>query len=263
LSDRRSTETALQESWIANAEAWTRVVRAGSVASRRLATDAAIVEAVSARVLPPGRVLDLGCGEGWLARALAARGIEVTGVDASAPLIDAARRAMTANGGLGGRSTFVVLGYDELAAAPAKAGTGYGAAVANFSLLGEDLTPVLRAVRHALVSDEGGNRDGVLIVQTVHPMACGAPYRDGWRTEDFRGFGESGRGGGSDGEPWRPMPWFFRTVGSWFALLREARYEIQEVREPLHPETEAPLSLLIVGKPARADAGRFGEDAAG
>ena len=37
------------------------------------------------------RVLDAGCGEGYLARALAARGAHVTGIDISAPLIGLAR----------------------------------------------------------------------------------------------------------------------------------------------------------------------------
>ena len=261
LPDRRMTDgspdaaaTALRESWIANAGAWTRAVRDGSIASRRMATDAAIVEAVSACAPQPRRVLDLGCGEGWLARALAARGVAVTGIDASPPLIDAARRATTGGGsGSSGDVTFLVLGYEELAADPTSAGTGYDAVVANFSLLGEDMAPVLRALRRALAPD------GLLVVQTVHPMACGAPYRDGWRMEDFRGF--SGDGGGSDGGAWRPMPWFFRTVGSWIALLRTAGYEVEELREPLHPQSGLPLSLLIVAKPVR-DAGQSGEDTA-
>jgi hypothetical protein len=77
--------------------------------------------------------------------------------------------------------------------------------------------------------------------------------------EDFRGF--SGDGGGSDGGAWRPMPWFFRTVGSWVALLREAGYELEELREPLHPQTGLPLSLLTAAKPIR-DAGQSGEDMA-
>jgi SAM-dependent methyltransferase len=38
------------------------------------------------------RVLDAGCGDGYLARALAARGAEVTGIDISPRLIEAARR---------------------------------------------------------------------------------------------------------------------------------------------------------------------------
>jgi 2-polyprenyl-3-methyl-5-hydroxy-6-metoxy-1,4-benzoquinol methylase len=42
------------------------------------------------------RVLDLGCGEGAYARALAGRGARVTGVDGSARLVDAARQRTAA-----------------------------------------------------------------------------------------------------------------------------------------------------------------------
>jgi 2-polyprenyl-3-methyl-5-hydroxy-6-metoxy-1,4-benzoquinol methylase len=79
----------LRRSWIANATAWREAVREQRIESRRLVTDAAVVSAVLAE--SPRRVLDLGCGEGWLGRALSGHGIAVTGVDGSAPLIEAAR----------------------------------------------------------------------------------------------------------------------------------------------------------------------------
>lgn len=221
----------MRESWTANAQAWTHAVRAGAIASRRLVTDRAIVEAVAAR--SPRRVLDLGCGEGWLARALAAQGVEVAGIDASAPLVEAARQA--------GGGSFTVLGYEELAADPARAGTGYGVAVANFSLLHEDPAPLLRAVRQAL------GPGGALVVQTVHPLGVPAPYRDDWRVEDFRSFGAEG--GGEDGA-WTPMPWFFRTLGSWLDLLRGSGYRLEALCEPLHPETSLPASLILTAVPA-------------
>jgi SAM-dependent methyltransferase len=50
---------------------------------------AAVVELLAPQ--PGERILDLGCGEGTLAQALQAKGCKVIGVDASAPLVAAAR----------------------------------------------------------------------------------------------------------------------------------------------------------------------------
>ena len=135
-------------------------MREQRIESRRLVTDAAVVSAVLAT--RPRTVLDLGCGEGWLARALSAHGIAITGVDASPPLIESAR---TLGGG-----EFVVASYDEL-----PSGT-FDTIVANFSLLDERL-PTLPPHRH-------------LVVQTLHPAFVGGPYQDGWRTETLDGWHE-------------------------------------------------------------------------
>ena len=150
----------LRRSWIANADAWTDAVREQRIESRRLVTDAAIVSAVLAT--QPRTVLDLGCGEGWLSRALSAHGIAVTGVDASEPLIESARV-------LGG-AEFLVASYDELPAGP------FDTIVANFSLLEERL-PTLPPHRH-------------FVVQTLHPAFVGGAYVDGWRTETLDGWKE-------------------------------------------------------------------------
>lgn len=217
----------LERSWIANADGWTRAVREGQLESRRLVTDSAIMQALLER--SPRSALDIGCGEGWLARALAERGVAVVGLDASAPLIDAAR----AQGG----GTFHLRSYTEFASSPEAIGSCFDAAIFNFALLEEQVAPVLRAVQRILA------RSGRLYIQTVHPWAaCGAAsYRDGWRTETFAGFGA--------GFP-EPMPWYFRTLESWVALLRQSGYWIEDLREPIHPATAQPLSLLVVARPA-------------
>lgn len=212
----------LTRSWEANAVAWTEAVRGGAIASRRLGTDAAIVHAILER--RPRRVLDLGCGEGWLARELAGHGIEITGIDASAALVERARAA--------GGGTFHVCSYAALSTEPLSRGDSYDVIACNFALLEEDISPTLETLRARLAPD------GALLIQTVHPWTArgDAPYRNGWRTETFTAFGP----GFTD-----VMPWYFRTVESWVDILRQSGYLITSLREPVHPETGEPLSLLL------------------
>lgn len=216
----------LRHSWEANAGAWVEAVQGGAIPSRRLATDAAILRAALAG--SPRSALDLGCGEGWLTRALAERGVDVVGVDASARLVDAAR--------LRGGARFEVCSYAGLVEDPGRLAGPFGVVVCNFSLLEKDLEALLTGVRRRL------DPRGRLLVQTVHPWTAsgGADYRDGWRTEDFAGMG----GGFAEA-----MPWYFRTLESWSHLLSGSGYTLSGVEEPRHPETGQPLSLLLVARP--------------
>jgi 2-polyprenyl-3-methyl-5-hydroxy-6-metoxy-1,4-benzoquinol methylase len=222
-------EQSIEESWHANAGQWTGLIRDQRIESRRLATDAAIVNAIIEQ--SPRRMLDVGCGEGWLARRIADRGVAVTGFDVSPTLVAHAREHA---------GNYLELGYPAFAQEPQRVGTDYDVVVCNFSLLGRDIAPVLRACR--AVSAPGGK----LLIQTVHPFpdSANAPYIDGWREETFRSF---------DGD-FTPMPWFFRTIGTWISQVTAAGFCIIDVREPLHPETRRPLSLLIIAEPGNAPA---------
>jgi 2-polyprenyl-3-methyl-5-hydroxy-6-metoxy-1,4-benzoquinol methylase len=212
----------MRESWQRNAAAWTDAVRGQRIASRRAGTDAAIVDAVLKWA--PSRVLDAGCGEGWLARVLAERGVGVVGIDASEPLIESARA-------LGG-GRFETMTYADLAANAHALGAPFDVAVCNFALLEEDLAPALDAIVRAL------GTDGRLVVQTVHPWtACGdARYENGWRLETFAAFGEGFAA---------PMPWYFRTLGAWVDALAAAGFRVERVEEPVDRESGRPLSLLL------------------
>ncbi|MFI8483091.1 class I SAM-dependent methyltransferase [Pseudomonas sp. NPDC078700] len=215
---------ALMHSWQANAQAWTQVVREQRLASRRLVTDAALLEAIHG--CSPNRVLDVGCGEGWLCRALAAEGIEVIGVDASQPLIVQARNADAYP------QRYHHRGYDQLAGEGHALGQ-FDLLVCNFALLEEALLPSLEALKARATST------GCLMIQTLHPwQACGGQaYQDGWRVERFTDFSD---------EFVEPMPWYFRTLASWLALLTEAGWQLQWLREPMHPEQQQPASMLLL-----------------
>ncbi|MCY1542617.1 hypothetical protein D9M68_783740 [compost metagenome] len=169
-----------------------------------------------------------------MCRGLAARGIESVGVDASAPLIERARAAC------GQRAKYRVCGYAELENQAAQLGR-FDVLVCNFALLEEPLTPILEALHGVLAVG------GRLLIQTLHPWrACNdASYRDGWRVETFAGFG-----GGFE----EPMPWFFRTLESWLSLLSETGWRLQWLQEPLHPESEQPVSLLLLLSAERSQA---------
>ena len=52
------------------------------------------------------------------------------------------------------------------------------------------------------------------------------------------------------------MPWYYRTLESWVAVVRRAGYVIDEMREPVHPETGRPLSLLLVLRVAASQVSR-------
>ena len=111
----RNPEDALLDSWHQNAQAWIDAVRHGAIESRRQVTDQAILLAILGR--QPERVLDLGCGEGWLLRALAGRGIEAVGVDGDSTLVDAAQAA--------GAGEVHLASYAQLAEAKVHVGKDY------------------------------------------------------------------------------------------------------------------------------------------
>jgi 2-polyprenyl-3-methyl-5-hydroxy-6-metoxy-1,4-benzoquinol methylase len=211
-------------SWNKNTAPWVAAVRNGEIESRLLVTNQAIVDAV--RSLSPATGLDIGCGEGWLVRAL--DGVAMTGVDVVPGLVAAARRA--------GGGQYHVMSYEDIARGHLQ--QQVDVAICNFSLIGdESVAGLFRAAPSYL------KPGGTLVVQTMHPVvACGdAPYLDGWREGSWAGFND----GFTD-----PPPWYFRTLASWVRLFSDNGLQLRELREPLHPNTGKPASLILMGSVA-------------
>lgn len=211
-------------SWHQNAERWTGAVRDHQIESRNLVTNAAVVEAVLDR--HPRTVLDIGCGEGWLARALDSHGIDVLGVDVVPELVE---RASAAGGG-----TFKVASYEDI---------GQGAldirvdlAVANFSLIGKASVDALVASVPRLL-----NSGGSLVIQTLHPVVATGDqgYEDGWREGSWAGFSEAFT---------NPAPWYFRRIETWVRLLVGSGFRVADILEPMHPISRKPASIVFVGE---------------
>jgi 2-polyprenyl-3-methyl-5-hydroxy-6-metoxy-1,4-benzoquinol methylase len=220
------SDARILDAWHKNARSWTNAVREEEIESRKQVTNRAIIDTILGCL--PRAVLDIGCGEGWLARELTARHIKVVGIDAVPELIEAAR--------LAGGGDFQVMTYEAIAAGELEASVD--TVVCNFSLLGKESVEGLFKAVPALL-----NPNGAFIVQTLHPLTvCGdLPYQDGWREGSWAGFGDDFTD---------PPPWFFRTLESWIKLFVDNGFRLREVREPLHPETQKPASVIFVGEVA-------------
>jgi 2-polyprenyl-3-methyl-5-hydroxy-6-metoxy-1,4-benzoquinol methylase len=225
LSSQDPQELEIIQSWYANAAPWGRAIRSAAIASRETVTNQAIIAAICQ--VAPHRVFDVGCGEGWLARALCALGMQVYGVDVVPELIAQAVA-------LGG-AEFHVRDYAAIASREVSCGP-FDAAVCNFSLLGHESTESLLASLPCYLADPG-----YLIIQTLHPVAAcgGAAYRDGWRAGNWAGFG---------GDFCNPAPWYFRTLESWAALLQRTGFEVIDCRAPAAPGAAAAASIIWICK---------------
>jgi SAM-dependent methyltransferase len=173
-------------------------------------------------------VLDIGCGEGWLARALHAHGITVTGVDVVPELV---QHATAAGGG-----DFWVASYEDIARGALEVCVDL--AVANFSLIGGETVDSLIASLPRLLTSRGS-----LVIQTLHPVVSTGEgrYEDGWREGSWSGFNDAFT---------NPAPWFFRRIETWVRLLVDSGFRLVDVREPVHPISGKPASIIFVAEVA-------------
>lgn len=214
------------KSWNANAQNWISTIDHSELESRKLVTNDAIIEAVLRH--SPRKILDMGCGEGWLSRALRQKGLQVWGTDAVQDFIDA---AIERDGGY-----YFHYSYEEIIAGRHRLPCPFDAIVINFALLDKEVTQKLLACLHLLM-----RKGAVVIIQTLHPfyIATTENYVSGWKDGSWNGMKR---------EFVLPYQWYFRTFHDWIKLFAQLNYTIEEMDEPVHPETGKPLSVIFVLK---------------
>ncbi len=217
-------------SWQSNADAWVATIDGDEIESRQLATNNAIVNSI--KKYAPKNIIDIGCGEGWLCRALTSDGIDAVGFDAVPKLIE---RAIEQGG-----AKYSVATYQQLADMEKVSKNFYDAVVINFALIDKGDTELLIAAIPKMLQ-----QNGRLFIQTLHPFNIGEEeaYTTGWKEGSWSGMKQKFV---------QPYQWYYRTVGDWVSLFTNAEFSIEEINEPLHPDTKKPLSILFVLKSNQA-----------
>lgn len=217
-------ELKIAQTWQQNARPWITAIEQDEIQSRLLVTNQAIINAIKAQ--QRGKVLDVGCGEGWLVRELQNAGIEASGVDMIPDLLDYARQQSDA--------TYYLADYINLTKnLPNKA---FDVVVSNFSALGKDSVDQLFQQVPKLLKPKG-----CFILQTLNPVIVNGEheYVDGWREGTWDGFSNNFT---------NPAPWYFRTLESWQALFEKNGFKVTDVIEPRFPDGGELASVIFVGR---------------
>jgi SAM-dependent methyltransferase len=210
--------------WLAEAAGWAAWARQGDDGFGEFRT----------LLPPPGRAtLDLGCGEGRFARALAAEGHRVTGADVSPDLVDLAR-ATDADG------TYVVADAEALPFPD----SAFDLVVA-FNVLG-CVANLERAVSEATRVLEPGGR---LCLSAVHPVyTAGRAEGSDWVVEggylEERLHTERVRRGDAE----LTFANVHRPLGAHTAALERCGLELEALREPAWELV--PMFLYLRGRKA-------------
>ncbi len=210
------------DSWNKNADEWIKVIQNDAIPSRKF-TNKAILEMVSE--LDGKKMVDIGCGEGWLTREMGKLGWEATGLDAIECLVLEARKKSD--------ESFHVLTFEEIIDGKPMPNAPFDAAVFNFCLYLKD------GLRELLLNTlKQLSPNGTLVIQTLHPfflLQNGLPYKSQWLSDSWKGL----PGDFTDGHSW-----YARTMEDWVAELNRLENINFSMKEIVNDE-EKPISLII------------------
>jgi SAM-dependent methyltransferase len=213
--------------WERNADFWIRIIRERLDPFRSQLTDAEVLRAIGP--CSGAMILDAGCGEGYMSRALAQKGANVVGLDRSTRLVKVAVEARSR----GDRQPVFALG--DLTALPF-VDTTFDVVLCNHSL--NDLRSLRRPfLEFARVLKPGGR----LVVLMLHPCFYGGRDDRGNRVEvpvdryfSVRRMEQKFSVSGLT-SPVPTVVWV-QPLESYFAHLADAGFCVALLREP-HPSS--------------------------
>ncbi|HAR54984.1 TPA: hypothetical protein DCR79_01715 [Patescibacteria group bacterium] len=142
----------MENEWDTAAEEYSQLVGESGDVWRRMLNNPAILREVSG-LSKSSKVLDLGCGEGYLSRLLSQYNWELVGVDNSQTLLDEAKRKQSPG-------DFILADITQ----PLLLGDDFDVVITNMVLMSvPDIEPVYRNVYNCL------KKDGKFIVVIIHP----------------------------------------------------------------------------------------------
>ncbi len=216
------TNTSIFESWLTNAKEWIRVIDNGAILSR-VYTNPAIVNQVKKHSF--AKILDVGCGEGWLTRALSDQATEVVGIDAIDTLIENARQK--------GPQYFYTLTYEEIINGTTIPKSPYDGIILNFSLYQkEEVQDLLNALKRILTPN------GKIIIQTLHPYFLKhqkTTYSSQWIEDSWKGL---------PGTFKDPHAWYARTLEDWIEVFNNCSLSIEDINEVTNDQ-DTLLSIIF------------------
>lgn len=215
-------KTDVISSWKKNASEWIKVMQENSIASRQF-TNQAIVEEIDSTNCK--KLVDVGCGEGWLARHMGSKGISVVGVDAIEDLILEAKNK--------GQEQYHVFTFEDIIEGKQIPGAPFDCAVFNFCLYNKEGLSTL--LGHTL---DQLQTQGIVLIQTLHPfflLQNGMPYTSQWLSDSWKGL----PGNFEDGHAW-----YARTFEDWMEVLSHLKNVTYTVKEVLNNEKK-PVSLIL------------------
>lgn len=217
---------SIKSSWNENAKEWIALLNRQGIPSRKITNKAILSTAL--QYCCEGKVLDLGCGEGWLTRALGNHGIDLIGVDATLALIDSAR--------LKSNHPFHQISYEEIVDGKKIDGAPFQSIICNYCLYKKEETAHLIKTLPTLLNDHGR-----IIIQTVHPFnLCkdNQPYQSRWIDNAWHGL---------DGNFTAPHAWYARSISDWISVFHQSSLVLEDIIETT-TDQENPLSVIFVAK---------------